>query len=1693
MLQVTGGVIGTLVVALGIGLLVLQTTWGSTHMARYLADLANPFEDAAIELESAHGNWVSSVEVRGIRLQHGSDTPDPATVAELDTLRLSYNLPALLQRTVHVQSLDIVGPSLTARQRPDSTWALPRLVEEEEDAIDLNYRLDRIDLTEGRATTDFYAGDQDSTLHVNELRVGMRDVFVADQVTGRLEALTVDSNLPGSDLPLTLDAQADLGEERFTLDHLQLDAPHSHVRGDGTLRLPEHVDDSLDDVQFSFNADPLSFQDLAPLLPALGLNPEEELRVDARATGIDNVVDVQLDASFLESGSLTIDAAATPVLPEPDEESDLGALRYTADASLRGLTAGFLADSELDSTTVLNADLQADLEGNTLNELAGTLEAGIFESHMLDYDLTELRLASAMEEGEATFTLDGDLVNTILAGEGSVRPFDDQPTYGLDLQVSDLDLGAILQDTTQSSDLHFATTIEGRGFDYATAELSTTTQIRSSVVNEKQIDDGTIRLDFADEAFDFDTRVSFPEGRFAFEGDAHYGSDLRYTIRDGRIDAFNVAALAGDTTDSALNGAFHLEGTGTDPSTMDLTATLDLDESYYGPYPLTTARTETALSEGELDVSADATFDEGSVRLAVTGRPFDDRPTIRTTRGTFEDMDIATFAADTTQSSDLSGTFQLQAEAFDDPTAMQASAGIALDSSRVNQKTVDEGSMDLTLQNEALDFDFSLTLPEGHTRFAGRAEPFAEEPTYALRDGAIEGLDLGALVGRPDLTTDLHASFDLDGEGVDWPTMRLNAQAIVDTSMVNHSRVDGGTLALGVADGEGNLTSEFSFADGRAMANASLRNLDDTPSYTAQGEIEDVDWSALAPDDTLASRLSLNFDLEGEGLDPETMTQTGHISSTESNYGDIELEALDLSWTLSEGLLAVDTLALRSNVARAEASGRMAVVDPDAQYDSDFRLSGELDDLDPLRPFLDARILAVGDARFEGRVYGRPGTLRFDASTTFANLLFDEVRIGDGEAYVAGVRGTDEFLSAAEARGTFDYLSIADFALDETRIEASYDGTDVDFDTRATIDRHRNVHLAGTAAPFEEVQTLTLHTLNANFGLDRWELLQEASIIHDDAYRIRNLLLFSGDQQIAADGLIDFDGTQNLLVTLENMRVDPLTDLAGYQGLGGRVNGTLDLTGDADDPRMLGSLQADVTSFDEPAGEVEIDLDYDDLQLDIDALFSHQDGSELDVQGHLPTDLRLDRADEIDIAGKPVDLNASTAAFSVGWIEPFLDSETTSDLTGLLTADVHVGGTLDDPALDGNVSLNGGAVSLPQLNTEYRSITASLDLVDDQVIVREASMRSGSGGRARVAGVIDLSQLTVGAYDLTVTSNDFQIINTREFRARANSSLNVSGTTTEPRVSGDIRIPSANILFSPDALGQEVEAVALTEEDRQMLERRFGVRLADADLEVFDVFEALSMDINLRLERDTWLRSRGNPEMNIQFRGSLDVEKDPFEDMQVFGSIDVLPERSRLTYLGKVFQLDEGNLTFTGPPADPEMNIRAVHSVRSRASQDDEVQIALVVTGSPETPSLELESDPPMEMADILSYIAVGRPASDFAGGGEGVSGEQLATNIAFGQAATIVENLAAAQLGLDVVRITDDPRGTFVTAGRQISPRFFVAVEQPIGSLTNRQAQTDSNVPDITLEYEIQRWLLARTVFRNQSLRLNLMWEYSY
>jgi translocation and assembly module TamB len=145
-----------------------------------------------------------------------------------------------------------------------------------------------------------------------------------------------------------------------------------------------------------------------------------------------------------------------------------------------------------------------------------------------------------------------------------------------------------------------------------------------------------------------------------------------------------------------------------------------------------------------------------------------------------------------------------------------------------------------------------------------------------------------------------------------------------------------------------------------------------------------------------------------------------------------------------------------------------------------------------------------------------------------------------------------------------------------------------------------------------------------------------------------------------------------------------------------------------------------------------------------------------------------------------------------------------------------------------------------------------------------------------------------------------------------------------------------------------------------------------------------------------------------------------------------------------------------------------------------------------------------MELTDIVSYLAFGRPASEtlqLGGSGSGGTSTFLdpALGLAVSRLTNYIETMVGSNLGLglDVFQFNNDAEGLKVTAGKYVRPRLYLAIVQPVSasnSLVSSSSSEAGNASATTfiLEYEMFEELLLR-LQSGVVFRVNLQWEHIY
>ncbi len=978
------------------------------------------------------------------------------------------------------------------------------------------------------------------------------------------------------------------------------------------------------------------------------------------------------------------------------------------------------------------------------------------------------------------------------------------------------------------------------------------------------------------------------------------------------------------------------------------------------------------------------------------------------------------------------------------------------------------------------------------TRVSGTLH--GSRPTFALAGGVrdVDPHRFGTALRLPALTEArlrgrIDATFDVAGSGRSLPTLEVAGRLGVP-----HAALVGGEIRDVVADVrltrgalDGTLAGSFANIDPAIAA--------DRPALA--GAVSGSIDAAVATPSITAFAL------------PET---TGRVQLTllPSRVGEHRIDRGALQASLAGGVADVTALEVTGPLADVSATGRVAVT---REGMSDLRYRVVAADLAPIAALAGQQGI-VGAAQVEGALTGNLAELHTTGTLGLSNAAYGTTaRAVDTQVrydIVLPELDAQQVRVHAEARAAL--VEAAGQSLPEVRADVRYADRVATFSTALAASDARTLDAAGTLTlPQPAGVDLRLDRLTAGAEGVSWALTGPARIVYgNDRLDVDRLALASGSQRIEAAGAVALGASgrsvpsdRPLRLTLTGVDLAEVDRLAGTgRGLGGILDGTATASGDLDAP----DATARVTVRDGKVG----DFTYQSL----DASVAHDAGGArvearlergaewLAIRGTLPPAPVLRDPSRRNDA--PVDVRVESSAIDLAVAQAF--TPLIDQVTGTLTADVHLTGTLNTPAVDGGVRVSNGAFRLTDEGTRFSNIQADIGLQADRVDVRRLQIGDNDGQLLQVTGRagVSLAQRQVGDIDLRIASDDFSVLDGNFGRLHLDTDLTVTGTLQALRAAGAITVGSGRIEVdqvleelrpataggaaidvaaapSPSSSTPAPSAAAATDFPPQpavaaaappAAADRAPAASASAATEGASMFDAMALDVRVRVPNTLILRgdgvkiggeglSLGN--LNMTLGGDLHATKAPGASAMVVGTINTV--RGFYEFQGRRFELRrDGTVSFKGPdPTNPQLNVTATRDVSG-------VEARVRVHGEAQRPELELSSTPPLDEGDILSLIIFNRPINDL-GEGEKTTLAQRAGSLVGGFVAAPVAEALRDALDVDLLEITpvSDEGGTAVSVGNQIGERVFVKVRQQFGS---------SETTQLVLEYELSNLLRLET-----------------
>lgn len=1165
------------------------------------------------------------------------------------------------------------------------------------------------------------------------------------------------------------------------------------------------------------------------------------------------------------------------------------------------------------------------------------------------------------------------------------------------------------------------------------------------------------------------------------------------TVQSGPI---NAATLTGDETIQASVGGFSLSMEGAVPlmewDRVNITGNFILEDARFDTYSVDAVQLGMAASTGTMQ--ADLTVRKGSesIDLQVEAHRWWEEDLDWTISWQMRDLDPGYWSG----MEELAGLLTMQGRGSGrgrTPATVETpwTAEANVERLRLAGYPDVSAEMIVELTGERLQLESPVHIDGSEMELSADVLWARQEPAFeaGIR---FRQFDASMLPGLETLTTDINGSADISGDGFDPETMLLDATIRIADSHVNRQPIDELAMDLRLQEGivyvdKGRLRSA------PATANLTLRQsisdlYDSRNRMDFELELLDLkDFAGLAGAEILEvqgsfrgslqadtrGQLVLQSDLDLHGLRYDTIRVEELTGSATANLGDkIGYQADLMVRGPSVGPYGIRDITFATN-------GDVADEVVDGEYVFEFNVESESSIRQEARYHvsrdtiqLHTHILRLTDPAGTYQL-DRP----FDVILAEGTVRVDTLRLvntaGSGlTLYLDKAEGTP-WTGYFDASGT-DLGQLQHVFLDEPLFGAVLTGR-IGF----RVDEHE-IKVDGQAA-LETIRwdAAELDSLHLVFDLVDGRLRTDAAVWHTGLELVRSELDLPFEP--VDPGTLDeafFERPVSGYFEVHPFDIGLFQEILNGFGLektGGEFSMATELSGTASAPELDGSLYLkEGTLSGVRLDSLIMSWDYDHTKSDLElASRIHSLGQKaLDISGHVP--LHLDIPALVFEGPDPDDaiaFSVNTSDFNLAAVNDFLNPALLRNLQGRLEAEIEVGGTMSAPDLDGRVVLSGGQVRLVQNNITLQRMQMNVEMTPGRIILEELSAQSAGSLSGR--GEITLEGLMPDRLDLRFRATNFRAFNTDDMDVFAGMDISMTGTMDEPFLEGDI-LWERGTIFLDDFGDREVEEVVLYEEKAP-------------EPEGPELFDRLALELKFSVDRNAFVRNRRDPEINLALRGEIDIVKEAFGEVQLFGDMGVTS--GHVTTFNKRFQLDRGDVTFSGDPMDPMLDIRTRYEPRQ---QYEDIRIYYIIGGTLSDPEFEYESEPEMELQDIISYTLFGRPFHALAGWEQTMSGRSdgsMATNLAVDIMLDRIETLAADRLGIDVIEIENSRRGsggTSIKAGKFVSDRLFIAFLQELGGTEDGR--------QVMVEYLLRRNLeLIITAGDDYRSGVDIMWRYDY
>jgi autotransporter translocation and assembly factor TamB len=853
------------------------------------------------------------------------------------------------------------------------------------------------------------------------------------------------------------------------------------------------------------------------------------------------------------------------------------------------------------------------------------------------------------------------------------------------------------------------------------------------------------------------------------------------------------------------------------------------------------------------------------------------------------------------------------------------------------------------------------------------------------------------------------------------------------------------------------------YAGARIHADLSAQLQEPLPRYRAALRIDGLALTQVLPQ--AQGALQARLQLQGRGWTGERRQSTLDATVETTGFNLAPGLTARLRATLSGTALQLEQLQVRSAAATLTASGTLSTSSKAALH---YRLT--LGNLASLQPLLGTSVQASGD--FSGEVQGPLNALRARGT-----LQLGTWRVADW----SGQRLQTTFTATqvptapqATLRAQLVKVQGPRLAPSSVSVEGTYAAQQGTFSVAVTEGPYQRSRLVGNVS-LAAGQRLTLKTLRLQHQDLVWENAAPVELVRSPqgVLQIQRLDLRSGPQAVRLQGTLAPGGVVQGEVQVQQLQLQPTVQAFAPDLVvpDGSLDLVLTLAGTRQRPQGQGRLLLTAIQWQKrQLGDMQATIGLSGTTLQTDVQWQVQGRPLLQVR----STMRLD-------ATRALDAQVQAPMVNLDMLGPL--SPAVQQMAGLLTLDLHVTGTPQQPHVRGELLLRDGVLQLATTGERYQDIQMHFIFAGDRVTIERLQLVSRSGP-LQVTGWFEHANLALHQVDVAMSARNFTAIHTSAVEAAVSADITARGTLQAVTVIGSVTVPRARLRLEqiPGSGPKVVQPWELTiagvyGPGPKALGPGKGPAAVPTWRDLSLPF--VRADIQVDIPRNAWLQG---PSTAIELSGNMRVTKDLHAPFILSGSIETV--RGYASYYGKRFTVESGQVTFTGiPEINPMLDVTVAQKV-------SDYLVSIHVTGRAQQPMLAFSSTPELTQTDILSLLVMGKTTERLTNSERNSLGD-AAQQLVGGVIAGELEKTLGKALGLDTIEISSGEHlgtGSF-KVGRYVTQDLFLSLGREFG-----QDSSNNGGTSIGLEYSLNRRMKVRASSSDQgATAVDFLWRLDY